>query len=108
MERNIYLQTIAIENAVARLTAALNRETLLTPQRLPTQDALGRVTAGPIFARLSAPTFHSAAMDGIAVRARETFAAREGSACWPTSAMQRFTWTNRQRARSRRQHKRVH
>ena len=43
-----------------------------------TEQALGRVTAAPVFARTSSPTCHSAAMDGIAVTARATFAAREG------------------------------
>ncbi len=37
----------------------------------------GRVTAAPVFARFSSPSFHSAAMDGIAVLARETFSASD-------------------------------
>jgi putative molybdopterin biosynthesis protein len=41
------------------------------------EDSLDRVTAGPIFAKISSPTYHSAAMDGIAVRAEETFGAAE-------------------------------
>jgi putative molybdopterin biosynthesis protein len=41
------------------------------------EDSLGRVTVGPIFAKISSPTYHSAAMDGIAVRAEETFGTTE-------------------------------
>jgi putative molybdopterin biosynthesis protein len=39
---------------------------------------VGRVLAEPVFARLSSPAFHAAAMDGIAVRAERTFGAGEG------------------------------
>jgi putative molybdopterin biosynthesis protein len=46
-------------------------------EKIPVETALGRVTAEPIFARLSAPTEHSAAMDGIAVRAAETYGTTE-------------------------------
>ena len=38
-------------------------------------EALGRVTAEPVFARLSMPSYHAAAMDGIAVKAESTFGA---------------------------------
>ena len=47
------------------------------PERLPVGDALGRVTSEPVFARRSSPSYHAAAMDGIAVRARETYGATE-------------------------------
>lgn len=42
-------------------------------------EALHRVTAEPIFARISAPHYHAAAMDGICVRAEDTFGATEFS-----------------------------
>ncbi len=41
------------------------------------EDSLHRVTAEAIFARMSAPHYHGAAMDGIAVRAQDTFGASE-------------------------------
>lgn len=41
------------------------------------EDALGRITAEPVFAKCSAPSFHSAAMDGIAVRAEHTYGTTE-------------------------------
>ncbi len=79
MERTIYLHTIPLTQAVEALKAALDRETLVGRETVATEDALGRVLAAPVYARYSSPTFHSAAMDGIAVRAKDTFAAREGS-----------------------------
>ncbi len=40
-------------------------------------DAVGRVLAEAVFARLSSPAFHTAAMDGLAVKAENTFGATE-------------------------------
>lgn len=76
-KRNIYLETIPPEEAVERAKSALDRDSLLSTETIPTHEGAGRVTAGPIIARDSSPTFHAAAMDGIAVRAEETFLARE-------------------------------
>ncbi len=45
--------------------------------RLPLDQAVGRVTAEPIWARTSSPPFDAAAMDGIAVHASETIGASE-------------------------------
>lgn len=49
----------------------------LPAETVPLQEARGRVTAEPLFARLSVPHYHGAAMDGIAVRAEDTKEARE-------------------------------
>ena len=45
--------------------------------RLPLDEAVGRVTAEPVWARTSSPPFDAAAMDGIAVRAADTVGASE-------------------------------
>ncbi len=45
--------------------------------RVPVGEAVGRVTAEPVWARRSSPAFDSAAMDGIAVRAADTVGAAE-------------------------------
>ena len=52
------------------------------PARLPAvrvslEDAAGRVTAEPVWARSSSPPFDAAGMDGIAVRAADTLGAGE-------------------------------
>jgi putative molybdopterin biosynthesis protein len=44
---------------------------------LPVAEAVGRVTAGPVWAARSSPAFDSAAMDGIAVRAADTVGASD-------------------------------
>ncbi len=76
-KRNIYLETIPPEEAVLRAKDALDKDALLSTETIPTHEAAGRVTAGPIYARYSSPTYHAAAMDGIAVKAESTFMARE-------------------------------
>jgi len=78
-DRNVYLSTIPPHTAVILAKNALDRQTLIREERVPAHESCGRVTSGPIFARCSSPTFHAAAMDGIAVKSADTFAAREGS-----------------------------
>ncbi len=77
MKRNIYLETVPVEEAVAAAKAALDRQTLIGVETVSTHKAAGRITAEPVYAKLSSPTYHSAAMDGIAVRAKDTFPAKE-------------------------------
>ncbi len=76
-KRNIYLKMKPLAEA-----REIVRERFATPdppctQMLAVPDAVGRILARPVFARLSAPNFHAAAMDGIAVRAEDTFGASE-------------------------------
>jgi putative molybdopterin biosynthesis protein len=80
--REIYLEDIPLEDALQRFWTALERANALLP--LPAEEvdidaALGRFTAEPVFARLSVPHYHAAAMDGIAVRADDTLGASETS-----------------------------
>jgi putative molybdopterin biosynthesis protein len=80
--REMYLQDIPLEEAFERFWAALERAGALSPlpgEEVAIDAALGRVTAEPVFARLSVPHYHAAAMDGIAVRAEETVGASETS-----------------------------
>ena len=74
-ERKRYLRKTSLPDAIA-LALGLVRQPV-DAETLPTEAALGRVTAGPVFARRSSPHYHGAAMDGIAVRAEDTFGAHE-------------------------------
>jgi putative molybdopterin biosynthesis protein len=49
----------------------------LESREIAVEDALNRITAVPIFAKISSPHYHASAMDGICVRAEETFGATE-------------------------------
>src|SRR5229473_3466623 len=80
--RDMYLEDIPLEDALARFWAALERANALQAspgEDVPVADALGRITAEAVFARVSVPHYHASAMDGIAVRAEETVGASESS-----------------------------
>lgn len=76
MKRNVYLAMKGLDEARSIFSKVWQEKKTL-PEEIHVEDALGRVTAQPVFARISAPTYHSAAMDGIAVRAEETYGATE-------------------------------
>lgn len=79
-ERNFYLEDIPMNEAQARLVAALQlagKDGPLPGESVDLRHALGRVTAEPSWAKLSAPHYHASAMDGYAVRAAETINASE-------------------------------
>jgi len=62
-----------LEEAQAGFFGRFSFDQCLPSETVPAREAAGRVTAEPIFARLSSPSCHAAAMDGIAVRAETTF-----------------------------------
>jgi putative molybdopterin biosynthesis protein len=74
-KRKRYLQNIPVDEARQRF---LHREwSLCEEEIIAVTEAVGRVTAGPVFARISSPHYHAAAMDGVAVRAADTAGASE-------------------------------
>lgn len=75
-KRNIYLnmKTLPEARAVWAERTFLKRTSV---QRVATPLALHRVTAGPNIAARSVPHYHGAAMDGIAVRAKDTYGASD-------------------------------
>jgi putative molybdopterin biosynthesis protein len=81
-KRDMYLEDIPLEEAYSRFWNALKSVDALKPteaEEVSIEAALGRVTAEPVFAKISVPHYHAAAMDGIAVRAEETVGASETS-----------------------------
>lgn len=72
---SVYLHDIPLEQAQARLEAALQAAGLwrvLGIEEIPLdENAAGRVLAEAVFARQSSPHYHAAAMDGFALRAEE-------------------------------------
>ena len=65
-----YLKVISLDDA----RALLSREFASTAstEKVPLEEAAGRITAGPVFARYSVPEIHLSAMDGIAVVSADT------------------------------------
>jgi putative molybdopterin biosynthesis protein len=79
-ERNLYLSNVDVEEALNLYFRRLDEHLHgLAVEKVHVIEALGRVTASPIFARLSSPNHNAAAMDGIAVKAKTTFGASEAN-----------------------------
>jgi putative molybdopterin biosynthesis protein len=79
-KRDIYLHDIALDEAQERFKRALEaagRWGPLPGEPVAVAGAAGRVTAQPVWARLSSPHYHASAMDGYAVRSRDTEGATE-------------------------------
>jgi putative molybdopterin biosynthesis protein len=78
MKRTIYLNMRPKEEA-RNLFLSRFAEYRTGLETVAARAACGRVTAAPVHARFSSPSYHSAAMDGLAVRAEETFSAADHS-----------------------------
>ena len=77
MKRHVYLAMKTLEEAKEVFFSRFNTEQRTGAEEVSTEDSQGRVTAEPIFAKMSAPFYHSAAMDGIVVRAEATYGTTE-------------------------------
>jgi putative molybdopterin biosynthesis protein len=80
MKQNIYLETIPLDSALKIWENMLSSINALNPcgaETILVEQAVGRVSAEPVSAKLSSPHYHSSAMDGYAVRFAETFGASE-------------------------------
>lgn len=77
MKRHVYLAMKNLDEAREIFISRFGRNKMTLAEEISTENALGRVTAEPVFAKISAPSYHSAAMDGIVVRAEETFGTTE-------------------------------
>ena len=76
---SVYLHDIPLPEAKARFQIALEQANLwrvLGRQTIPlNENAIGRVLAEPVWAKISSPHYHASAMDGFAVRAADTVGA---------------------------------
>ena len=82
MKRNIYLNKLTLKEAQEKFYKTLLKYKLAQPlkgESVSTENSLGRITAEPIFAKISSPCYQAAAMDGVVVRARDTYEASESS-----------------------------
>ena len=76
MARKRYLKKTPLVAARAMFLSLVDPERVGIDE-IPVDDALDRITAEPVFARISSPHYHASAMDGICVRAEDTFGATE-------------------------------
>jgi len=66
-----------LEEARDLFLSSINLDRLASIETVKVKGSSGRITAEPIFAKRSAPSYHSSAMDGIAVRAEQTYGTTE-------------------------------
>lgn len=76
MARKRYLKKTPLTEARTLFLSTVDPSRLAT-EEIPIDDALDRITAEPVFAKISSPHYHASAMDGICVRAEDTFGATE-------------------------------
>jgi len=82
LRRNIYLSKLTLKEAQEKFNKTLFKYKLiqtLKRELISTENSLGRITSEPIFAKISSPYYQAAAMDGVVVRARDTYGASESS-----------------------------
>ncbi len=83
MKTSVYLQDIPLKEALAQLENTIKAEGLwrvLGTESIPLdENALGRVTAETVWAKISSPHYHASAMDGFAVLAENTIGADPSS-----------------------------
>lgn len=69
-EQNVYLKNQTLVEAKATWLKALENigfNGKAASETIPVDNALGKITASPVFAALSSPSYNAAAMDGVAV-----------------------------------------
>jgi len=77
-KRRVYLDNLPLEEAEALYSRFLAAKNIIPRrERIPVAQAAGRVTANAVFAAVSSPHYHAAAMDGIVVLAKETYGASD-------------------------------
>ncbi|MFQ5942015.1 MAG: molybdopterin biosynthesis protein [Anaerolineales bacterium] len=80
--RTVYLEDIPFDEAWAAFRSALIREKRWGPvesEVVALDEALGRIIAEPVWAKISSPHYHAAAMDGYAIRASDSTEASDRS-----------------------------
>ncbi len=79
MGKKVFHEIISLDEAKEKLFNNFKKIVSLPieAETVSVKDALGRITAEPVLAKFSSPYFHSAAMDGYAVKSQKTFLATE-------------------------------
>jgi putative molybdopterin biosynthesis protein len=76
-KRNVYLNMKPLEEARQILFDHFSGIGTMAAETVSPPEAVDRILAEPVTAAVSSPNFHAAAMDGVAVKAEETFGASE-------------------------------
>ncbi|WP_319521793.1 molybdopterin biosynthesis protein [uncultured Desulfosarcina sp.] len=76
-KRNVYLNMKPLDEARQILFDHFPAVGTMPAETISPPDSVGRILAEPVTAKVSSPNFHAAAMDGVAVKAEDTFGASE-------------------------------
>ena len=75
-----YLDNIPLAEAKERFFTLINNELIeLKTEDVQTHLAFGRVTADALYAKICSPHYNASAMDGISVKAKDTYGASEST-----------------------------
>jgi len=94
-KRNYYLEDLPLKVAISEFQNALNNypSIVLETEMVKIAAAINRITALPVFAKISSPHYDSAAMDGVAVNSNNTNGATETNPKVLESGID-FAWVN--------------
>ncbi|MCH4888991.1 molybdopterin biosynthesis protein [Acidaminobacter sp. JC074] len=73
MKRNIYLSSLKLEDAKKLYFDNIALDHLVKHETILVEESLDRYTAKSVFARVSSPHYNASAMDGIMVKAVDTY-----------------------------------
>ena len=76
-KRNVYLKMKTLAEAQKIVHESFAVSGVLAIETISVPEAVGRILAQPVQAKISSPHFNAAAMDGLAVKAEITFGASE-------------------------------
>lgn len=94
MPKNPYLELTPVKEAFDIWISKINQKPLnLGKEKISLKNSFYRILAEPVKAELSSPATHLAAMDGIAVKAEDTFSASSTAPLLMTSGKDAF-WVN--------------
>ncbi|MBQ7542589.1 MAG: molybdopterin biosynthesis protein [Clostridia bacterium] len=92
--KHMYLNNLPLFDAKALYFAHLRKAGVSArTETVPAADACGRVLAHAVYAKICSPHYNASAMDGVAVRAADTFGASERSPLTLTPQMYRVVDT---------------
>lgn len=75
MSQNIYLSNYEFEDALKLYFSKINIEK--SKECIKPEEAMDRITAEPVYSKISSPFYNSSAMDGIALKSEITLGANE-------------------------------
>lgn len=74
-----YLDNIPLEEAKEKFFSLISGDLKKATEEISTTDSVGRVLSAAVYAKICCPHYNASAMDGIAVKAKDTYSASENT-----------------------------